>query len=309
MPHYKANIFINKNKMKRPSLLLSASLLCFIINSSSIAQAGSSLTREEIMRQHQALQREHEGLSSSTGDDGLAPPVSGVSSGSDVSSASMGATSGKSDNNLTAQLLERVSALEGQVRQLRGEVDNLTNKQQQDEENTAKQLGDMQFALQNGGTTAHVSQPKAAEAASSSAEKGTTASAEQPQTALEALKQARTALKARHYSEAEKLSRYALANAHSASGKLESQYLLASSLVGEKQYHESATEYYDVYSKDPKSSYAASSLLGVSYSMLNAGSKPAACEALSKLGKEYPSSTAYNGARAKMIADKASCHH
>lgn len=295
-------------RIKFPSFLLYGAILGAITFAPYI-YASSSLSREEIMRQHQALEREH------NGDDGvssesLAAPAGSDSDSSEERGNTQGATtkSSKTDNNLTAQLLERVSALEGQVRQLRGDVDSLTNKQQQDEANTTKQFGDMQFALENGASggagAAHTAIPEKTATKTEVVSKTT-----QPQTALEAIHQARAALKAHQYPEAEKLSRYALANAHSVSGKTESHYLLATSLAGEKQYHESATEYYDIYSKEPKSSYASDALLGLSYSLLNAGSKSAACEALAKLGKEYPSSSANNSARAKAISNKAACHH
>ena len=55
------------------------------------------------------------------------------------------------DPGLLSQLLDRVSTLEEQVRQLRGRVDELANTQQQQAADFTKQLGDLQFAMQNSG--------------------------------------------------------------------------------------------------------------------------------------------------------------
>ena len=51
---------------------------------------------------------------------------------------------------LTSQLLDRVSTLEAQVRDLRGQLDQLSNQVQQQNAALSKQIGDMNFALQQG---------------------------------------------------------------------------------------------------------------------------------------------------------------
>ena len=55
---------------------------------------------------------------------------------------------GAVDQGLVAQLLDRVSTMEDQVRNLRGRVDELANQQQQQGADFTKQLGDLQFELQ-----------------------------------------------------------------------------------------------------------------------------------------------------------------
>ena len=52
-------------------------------------------------------------------------------------------------SGLVAQLLDRVSTLEDQVRSLHGQVDQLTNAQQRQQEDFTKQIGDLTFAMQN----------------------------------------------------------------------------------------------------------------------------------------------------------------
>ena len=61
-----------------------------------------------------------------------APPSGGAAGGSD----------------LTAQLLDRVSALEEQVRSLRGQIDQIGNETRQQGQDSAKQIGDLNFRVQ-----------------------------------------------------------------------------------------------------------------------------------------------------------------
>ncbi|NVN41892.1 hypothetical protein HUK82_15190, partial [Ameyamaea chiangmaiensis] len=55
------------------------------------------------------------------------------------------------NGDLTAQLLDRVSTLEQQVRDMRGQLDELNNQVQQQNATLGKRLDDMNFAMQNGG--------------------------------------------------------------------------------------------------------------------------------------------------------------
>ncbi|MBS1102754.1 hypothetical protein JK202_06935 [Gluconobacter sp. Dm-62] len=194
------------------------------------------------------------------------------------------------DGNLTAQLLERVSALEEQNRQMRGELDQLSNSVRDNQASVSKQISDMQFASQSGGGAA----PTAAASASAkgtSEEKPSAAAPDasaQPKTALEALKIGNASLRSGNYTDAESNARFAVKTAHSVPGKVDAQFLLAQSLAGQKQYRQSAVAYYDAYSKSPKSQKAQDSLLGVAASMLALGDKGSACQALDKLKSEFP---------------------
>ena len=57
---------------------------------------------------------------------------------------------GGDTTGLTAQLLDRVSTMEDQVRTLRGRIDELANQQQRQSDELTKQIGDLTFAMQNG---------------------------------------------------------------------------------------------------------------------------------------------------------------
>lgn len=224
------------------------------------------------------------------------------------SSASRGSSGNSADGNMVAQLLERVSALEEQNRQMRGELDQLTNAQKETQANLSKQISDMQFASQNGGGGASVPATTAAPSAKAAEADAPATGDAAPKTALEALKLGNAALKAGKYDDAETNARFAIKTAKSASGKMDSQFLLAQSLAGQKQYRESAVAYYDAYNKAPKSPKAQDSLLGVAASLLAMGDKNSACQALDKLKDEFPTPTPRVKSAAATFRGRAACH-
>ncbi|OAG73079.1 tol-pal system protein YbgF [Gluconobacter japonicus] len=226
------------------------------------------------------------------------------------SSPSRGSSGSGVDGSMVAQLLERVSALEEQNRQMRGELDQLTNAQKETQANLSKQISDMQFASQNGGGGTQAAAPTAsAPPTAKVAEAEAPAAGDAaPKTALEALKLGNAALKAGKYDDAETNARFAIKTAKSASGKMDSQFLLAQSLAGQKQYRESAVAYYDAYNKAPKSPKAQDSLLGVAASLLAMGDKNSACQALDKLKDEFPTPTPRVKSAAATFRGRAACH-
>lgn len=210
------------------------------------------------------------------------------------------------DGNLTAQLLERVSALEEQNRQMRGELDQLSNSVRDNQASVSKQISDMQFASQNGGGS-----PAPAPAKTATEEKASAPAAEaaeQPKTALDALKAGNASLHSGNYTDAESNARFAIKTAHSVSGKMDAQFLLAQSLAGQKQYRQSAVAYYDAYTKAPKSLKAQDSLLGVAASMLALGDKGSACQALDKLKTEFPAPAPRVKTAETTFRSRAACH-
>lgn len=265
------------------------------------AHADGGLTRAEILRQHRELARER-------GEGGGAAPVGEGAQQTPASHASEEEGSGDDNGNLVAQLLDRVSALETHVRQMQGQIDQLTNQVEQNQATTTKQLGDMQFALQNSGG-GHAAAPVAAAAASAGAVAAGAAVSEKemPRTAAQFLKSGHASLKARRYPAALADGQQALKLAHAASERVEAQYLVGQAYAGQKDYRQSAVAYYDAYSKAPKSAHAPEALLGVAASMLALGNKGAACQALDKLGKEFPAPSARVKASEKLFRTRGAC--
>jgi len=241
----------------------------------------------------------------------LRQQLSQVQNGGGLSapSATAAAPVSAGDGNLTAQLLERVSALEEQNRQMRGELDQLSNSVRDNQANVSKQISDMQFASQNGGGGASTPAPaKTPAAVEDKASAATPDAAEQPKTALDALKVGNASLRSGNYTDAESNARFAVKTAHSVSGKVDAQFLLAQSLAGQKQYRQSAVAYYDAYTKAPKSQKAQDSLLGVAASMLALGDKNSACQALDKLKSEFPAPAPRVKSAETTFRSRAACH-
>ena len=248
-------------------------------------------SREGIALQNQilALRQELEQVQSSHGGDIVAP------------AASSGGAAANGD--LVSQLLERVSTLEQQQRDMRGEIDQLTNDLQQKTAALAKQIGDNQFAAQNGAGGAAAG-AAASTAASTSAPAAAAESA--PTTPDDLLKAGKAALVKKDYDTAHENAQAALQHAKGAF-KVDAQFLLAQSLAGQKQYRQSALAYYEAYSLSPKSTRAPDALLGVTATLLALGDKKAACQALSKLHAEFPEPAKRVSNAADIYAQRGGC--
>ena len=255
----------------------------------ALAQVDS---REAISLQNQILELRHEMQQNQGG--GTAEPVAPpLGSSAGVDSQAAGA--------LTPQLLDRVSTLEGQVRELRGEVDQLNNQVQQQNAALSKQIGDLGFAVQQG-------HPGGAGAAGGAPSAASSAGPQAPprRTAELALQQGNAALARRDYAGAQNAAREVLAGPKGPR-QTDAQFLLAQSLAGQRQYQQAATAYYDVYSRGPRSSRAPDALLGVSASLLALGDKNDACQALQKLHVEFPAPPPRVRSASSTLRGRAGC--
>lgn len=278
----------------------------FLILSTVAAATGlgfSSAQAQVTSREGIALQNQIQQLSQQ-----LQQVQSSASSVPVSGNAAPAVSSGNGD--LVSQLLQRVSTLENENREMRGELDQLTNQVQTQNATLTKQIGDMQFAAQNGagGAAAGAASGAGAVTAPATSTAPPAAPADKPATALDLLKSGQAALKSRDYATAQSNAEQALKLAKTANGKLESQFLLAQSLAGQKQYRDSAVAYYDAYNRSPKSARAQEALLGVSASMLAMGDKNSACQALQKLDSEFPSPTPRVKAAVTSFKGRANCH-
>lgn len=271
-------------------------VMAVLAASSSVAHAQDVSSREGLALQNQimALQQQLSQIQASGGNSGALP----------APSATAGSSSAVGGGDLTAQLLERVNMLEQQQREMRGEIDQLTNDLQKQTATLSKQISDAQFAAQNGGGAAAASVAPAAAAASGADESGSAAA--KPTTPDALLAAGKAALQKRDYATAHENAEAALKNAKG-SFKVDAQFLMAQSLAGEKQYRQSAVAYYDAYRQSPKSARAPDALLGVTASLLAMGDKKAACQALEKLKTEFPSPTQRVSHAAEIYAGRGGC--
>ncbi|WP_241663699.1 tetratricopeptide repeat protein [Oecophyllibacter saccharovorans] len=304
--------------LRLAGLALVAGPLMYSVSPSVLLPAqAQELTRDEILRQHQELAREHgqslgqpEAMPAG-GEDLDAPAESPAPRSSRRAARRQSGEGVETEGSLTAQLLTRVTSLENQVRQMQGQLEQLTNEVHRNQADVTKQIGDMQFAAQNGGGglgggAAAVESPRAARAPAA-VEKPAPRAEETPRTAAQFLQAARTALRSHHYAESLSAAQQAQSLSHSSAERSEALYVEAQAAAGQKNYRQSAVAYYDAYGKAPKSARAPGALLGVSASMLALGNKGAACQALDKLQKEFPAASPSVKASEKAFRKRAAC--
>jgi TolA-binding protein len=201
--------------------------------------------------------------------------------------------------DLVTQLLSRVDALEEQVRQLRGRIDETQNDVQRQGADLGKRIDDMAFQAQNprGGA------PRGAPAAPAPSNLpltpppsslGAAAAPQQPATPVRrtpelALQEGNAALARRDYAGAEQAAREVLTSGRTSPRAYDAQFLLAQALTGQRQFSQAAIAYDDAYNRARKGTHAQDALLGLANSLVAINEKKAACDTLQKLHAEYPS--------------------
>lgn len=204
--------------------------------------------------------------------------------GSSLGSRAPAYTPPAQSNDLLAQLLTRVDALEDQVRQLRGRIDETQNQMQRQNADLGKRIDDLAFQMQ----------PQAGQPAPvASGAGGPPPNAPKPpsvpvkRTPELAMQEGNAALARRDYAAAEQAAREVIA-AKGSPRVYDAQLLLAQALFGERKYDEAALTFDDTYKASRKGSHSQDALLGLSNSFLAIRQKEAACQTLAKLHTEFP---------------------
>jgi len=191
---------------------------------------------------------------------------------------------------LAAQLLERVSQLEDEVRRLRGRIDEADNDRQRLREDLSKQVGDLNFKLDgmSGGAAAKPAAPPAAAPAVTAPPPPPAAPVAAARRTPElALQEGHAALARRDYAAAEAAAREVLAAPRSPRS-VDADFLLAQALAGKKDWPRAAVAYDDTYNRAKTGPHAPDSLVGLAVALTSLGEKKAACETLDKLHAEFP---------------------
>lgn len=284
----------------------------------SVPASAQMDSREGIALQNQMLElrRDMQQLQSQVGrGGGMAPPPGGSSLGGAYGGPPAGPPLG---GDMTAQLLQRVQALEEQVRSLRGQVEEIANQTQRQNAEMAKQLGDLNFQLQQGGGRPSGAAPSAAAPPprTTSPPPANLGSAPPPaaapgppvrRTPEIALQEGHAALARRDYAAAESAAREVLQGSRTSPRAYDAQFLLAQALAGQRNYAQAAIAYDDTYNRSKTGGHAPDALLGLANALTGIGEKRAACETLTKLAAEFPRSTeAREGAPA--VRQRAGCH-
>ncbi len=274
----------------------------------ALAQAES---REGIYLQNQILQlrQELEGLRrGGAGGSGLAAPVPRGGGGA--------APSGE----LLSQLLERVGALEEELRRTRGRLDESEFRNRQLSQSVEKLQGDVDFRLQQleggggggrqrggggGGASAAV-EPAPAPPPRSAPPPPAPAAAPGPRTPERAIAEGQAALNRREYAAAEAAAREALAARNSPRAS-DAQMLLADALAGKRDHAGAALAYNDAYTRARSSPRAPDALLGLATSFTNLGHKREACDTLDDLRSNFPNLRPPQAERAAEMRRRAGC--
>ena len=219
-----------------------------------------------------------------------------ASGGSALGGSSVPAATSPASGDMTAQLLDRVGQLEEEVRRLRGRIDEVDNARQRQGDDLSKQIGDLNFRLENGAGRAAAGTPagaapaaKASPPSGGSGESGTPAGSAPAvkRTPERALQEGNAALARRDYATAEADAREVLGNSKGPR-TTDAQFLLAEALAGKKDYQGAAVAYDDAYTRSRTGVHAPDSLLGLANALIAINEKKAACETLDKFKAEFP---------------------
>ena len=275
----------------------------------ALAQAES---REGIYLQNQILQlrQELEGLRRGGGGGGLAAPVARGGA----------APSGE----LLSQILERLGAVEDELRRTRGRLDESEFRNRQLSQSVEKLQGDVDFRfqqLEGGSGGGRQRGGGGSGGGSAAAEPGLTptpappprpaappreAAAPAPRTAERTIAEGQAALNRRDYAAAEAAAREALAVRNSPRAA-DAQMLLADALSGKRDHAGAALAYNDAYTRARSSPRAPDALLGLANSFTNLGHKREACDTLDDLRSNFLNLRGPQSERAADTRRRAGC--
>jgi len=244
---------------------ITAALVAILAAGPARAQLDS---RESIALQNQILElrRDLQAMQAQRGATALPPPVRRGGDGGEIA----------------AQLLDRVTQLEDDVRRLRGQLDEQANAARRQNDDLAKQVGDLNFRLQNG--TAMQGSPAVLPTAPSGGP--ATSSRRTPELAMQ---EGNAALARRDYALAEASAREVLAGGRNTPRSGDGQFLLAQALMGKRDYAGAAVAYDDAYNRSRNGSRAPNALLGLANALGGLNDRANACAALDRLRAEFPS--------------------
>ena len=214
--------------------------------------------------------------------------------------APRGGGGGGASSDMTAQLLDRITALEDQMRVMRGQLDETSNALKRQTADLNKKIDDLTFRMQNGGgggggsgggqgappregpvpgpTIAPPPPPPANRPADAAAPRRT------PELAMQ---EGNAALARRDYPTAEAAAREVLALRGTPRAG-DAQFLLAQALAGERDYRAAAVAYGDAYTRGRGSPRAPDALLGLANSLTAISERESACATLGQIRSEYP---------------------
>jgi TolA-binding protein len=283
------------------------------------SQEGIALENQILQLQQQVQQMQSGGGNggSSLGSNQPAPPPASPQGGL------------SENGSVVTQLLNQVNQLQSQVQQLNGEVDTLQNQVNTQHDATEKEIGDLNFKVSNaggapgGGPGAPQNQgnggnpgdggnmsnggPQMAPPPQAPGPAQNAAAAPAPTTPRTTLHAAQAAFTRHDYATTESLSRSILSTAKSSPEAYQAQFLLAQALSGEGKPQEAAIAYDDSYNRNRTGAEAPQALLGLAVSLSEIHQNEAACDTLSSLNSQFPSTTPGMQSRIDAASHRAHC--
>ena len=218
---------------------------------------------------------------------------------------------------ITTQLLDRVDRLENAIRQLNGRIDEMDNARQRQGADLAKQIGDLQFRLDNGGAAAPARQgavtPPLSPGPSTGPAPASLGTIPAPpagpvrRTPELALQEGNAALARRDYTVAESSAREVIAAGKTTPRAYDAQFLLAQAMTGQKNYPQAAVAFGDTYDRSKQGAHAQDSLVGLAASLAAINEKRSACAALDTLKTQFPTPRADIATRATALRTASAC--
>ncbi len=282
----------------RPALaaLLLAALVAQPGGTPAFAQAES---REGIYLQNQILQLRQEldqsrrGGGSALGAVPVAPPRGNAAA---------------PQGELVGQLLDRVTAMEEEVRRLRGRLDESEFRSRQLGQTVEKLQGDIDYRLQQlegGGTRAPAARPPpATPPPAPAAAPPTSGAASRPPE--RAIADGRAALLRRDFAAAEAAAREAL-TVRNGPRTTDAQLLLGDALSGKRDFAGAALAYNEGYTRSRSGPRAPEALVGLAGSFASLNNRSDACSTLDELRSNFPNLRGPQADRAAETRRRAAC--
>jgi TolA-binding protein len=218
---------------------------------------------------------------------------------------------GPGGGDLVAQLLTRVEALEDQVRQLRGQIEETQNQLQHQGADLGKRIDDLAFQVNPqgapGGAPTGQGQNASPPPAPLAAAKPSPPVAPPRRTPEVIMREGNAALAKHDYAAAEQAARDLLTNRTSPLA-YDAHLLLARSLAGQHQYAQAAIAFDDTYNASRKGPHAQDALLGLANALTAINEKKAACDTLGRLRTEFPQPRPDVRDGSVSVAQRAGCH-
>jgi TolA-binding protein len=232
------------------------------------------------------------------------------------------AASGAAGSDLLPQLLDRVQQFEDQVRTLQGRTDELANTMQRQNADLAKQIGDLNFRMDQQGAGAGPRPPAVPPAGAAPAgivppvatlpptapQPQAPAAGAVPRRPELALQEGNAALARRDYATALASADEVLAQGKAAPRAYDAQFLKAQALAGKKEWAQAAIGYDDTYNRSRTGTHAQDALLGLANSLIAINEKKSACQTLDKLHTEFPTPRQDLRDGIVQARERAGCH-